>query len=59
VVLFRQMAREIALDHGILLTFLPKPIPGKGGSGLHVNLSFTDKAGATRWPRATGATPTT
>jgi glutamine synthetase len=45
VVLFRQMAREIALDHGIILTFLPKPIPGKGGSGLHVNLSFTDKGG--------------
>jgi glutamine synthetase len=42
VVLFRQMAREVALDHGILLSFLPKPIAGKGGSGLHVNLSFTD-----------------
>lgn len=46
VVLFRQMAREIALDHGIILTFLPKPIAGKGGSGLHVNLSFTDHNGA-------------
>jgi glutamine synthetase len=45
VVLFRQMAREIAWDHGVLLTFLPKPIAGKGGSGLHVNLSFADKAG--------------
>jgi glutamine synthetase len=45
VVLFRQMAREIALDHGIILTFLPKPMAGKGGSGLHVNLSFADGAG--------------
>jgi glutamine synthetase len=45
MVLFRQMAREVALDHGILLTFLPKPIPEKGGSGLHVNLSFTDTSG--------------
>lgn len=42
VVLFRQMAREIAWDHGILLSFLPKPILTKGGSGMHINLSFTD-----------------
>ncbi len=45
VVLFRQMAREVAFDHGIILTFLPKPIPGKGGNGMHVNLSFTDAKG--------------
>jgi glutamine synthetase len=45
VVLFRQMAREIAWDHGVLLTFLPKPHLNKGGSGLHVNLSFTDAQG--------------
>ena len=46
VVLFRQMAREVAFDHGIILSFLPKPIPGKGGSGMHINLSFTDHNGA-------------
>ena len=43
VVLFRQMAREIAWDHGIILSFLPKPILTKGGSGMHINLSFTDR----------------
>jgi glutamine synthetase len=43
--LFRLLARETAFDHGILLTFMPKPIPSKGGSGLHVNFSFLDKAG--------------
>jgi glutamine synthetase len=41
--LFRLMAREIALAHGIVLTCLPKPFPGKGGSGTHVNFSFLDK----------------
>lgn len=43
--LFRQMAREVALDHGIVLTFMPKPIAEAGGSGLHINLSFRDAAG--------------
>ena len=45
VVLFRQMAREVALDHGIILTFLPKPFAKKGGSGMHINLSFSDANG--------------
>jgi glutamine synthetase len=45
VFLFRLMAREIALDHGIILTFMPKPIPTLGGSGFHVNFSFNDKQG--------------
>ena len=43
--LFRLLARETALDHGIHLTFMPKPIPNKGGSGLHVNFSFLDRNG--------------
>lgn len=45
IVLFRQMAREIALEHGILLTFMPKPIAEAGGSGMHINFSFTDANG--------------
>jgi glutamine synthetase len=40
--LFRVMAREIAMDFGIVLTCLPKPFPNKGGSGTHVNFSFLD-----------------
>lgn len=45
MVLFRQMAREVALSRGVLLTFLPKPVLSKGGSGLHFNLSFADAQG--------------
>ena len=43
--LFRTMAREVAAERGLLLTFLPKPIADRGGNGLHVNLSFVDRAG--------------
>lgn len=45
IVLFRQMAREIAFLHGVYLTFLPKPFEDKGGSGLHINFSFNDADG--------------
>ncbi len=45
IVLFRLMAREIALEYGIVLTFMPKPVAQAGGSGMHVNLSFADEAG--------------
>ena len=43
--LMRTMAREIGLKKGLLLTFMPKPVPDRGGSGLHVNFSFVDKDG--------------
>ncbi|MCW1954522.1 glutamine synthetase family protein [uncultured Lentibacter sp.] len=45
IVLFRLMAREIAFEHGVLLSFLPKPLAEAGGSGMHINLSFTDQSG--------------
>ncbi|MCK0170755.1 glutamine synthetase family protein [Aliiroseovarius sp. S1123] len=45
IVLFRQMAREVALEHGLVLTFMPKPIAEAGGSGMHINYSFRDRSG--------------
>lgn len=45
IFLFRVMAREIALEHGVLLTFMPKPIPELSGSGVHVNFSLSDETG--------------
>jgi glutamine synthetase len=43
--LFKVMAREVAASRGMLLTFMGKPINDRGGSGLHVNLSFNDESG--------------
>ena len=41
--LFKLMARETAMNEGILLTFMPKPIENLSGSGVHVNFSFWDE----------------
>jgi len=43
--LFRQMARELLIRRGYLLSFLPKPFADKSGSGLHFNISFNDRDG--------------
>ncbi|QBF30602.1 glutamine synthetase family protein [Thalassococcus sp. S3] len=45
IVLFRLMAREIALEYGIVLSFMPKPVAEGGGSGMHINFSFLDETG--------------
>ncbi|MEM6897993.1 MAG: glutamine synthetase family protein [Pseudomonadota bacterium] len=43
--LFRTLARDMAAQKGLMLTFLAKPIPDRGGSGLHVNFSLADAQG--------------
>ena len=35
---FRVIARRVALSHGLHATFMPKPIFGKEGSGMHLHL---------------------
>lgn len=42
---FKVLAREIAHRHGLLLTFLGKPLGDRGGSGLHLNTSLKDADG--------------
>ena len=43
--LFRVMAREVAQRHGLVLTFMGRPLGDRAGSGMHVNLSLWDDDG--------------
>lgn len=43
--LFKVLAREIAFQHGILMTFMGKPLSDRGGSGLHFNISLRNESG--------------
>ena len=36
---FKGAVRTIAAEYGLHASFLPKPLPGESGNGLHVNLS--------------------
>ena len=45
IFLFRLMAREVAAKRGYLLSFMPKPLSDRGGSGVHLNLSLADARG--------------
>jgi glutamine synthetase len=43
--LFRILAREIARERGIDLTFMARPFNDAVGNGMHVNISFNDERG--------------
>lgn len=40
VMLFRYLAKKVARMHNLYLTFMPKPINGQNGSGLHIHQSL-------------------
>lgn len=42
---FKQVCRAIAKKHGYLASFMPKPITGQAGTGMHTNISVSDEKG--------------
>lgn len=47
IVTFKMVVKTIAKRHGMHATFMPKPIYGVNGSGMHINMSlFKDGANA-------------
>ncbi|MGH9361315.1 MAG: type I glutamate--ammonia ligase [Thermoanaerobaculia bacterium] len=45
VTTFRFVVKKVALDHNLHATFMPKPIFGVNGSGMHCHQSLFDKKG--------------
>lgn len=40
---FKYVCKEIAHQHGLLLTFMGRPRNGSGGSGFHLHISLSDE----------------
>lgn len=44
---FKLVVRTVARKYGLHATFMPKPLAGINGSGMHLNMSLFDKTGNT------------
>ena len=45
LITFKSVVKTLAYGSGLYASFLPKPLPGKNGSGLHINLSLFNMKG--------------
>ncbi len=54
VATFKFVVKKVALDHGLHATFMPKPLLGVNGSGMHTHQSLLDKNGKNAFYAKTG-----
>ncbi len=43
-VVYKRLAKGVAMQHGLMATFMAKPFAEQAGSGLHLHVSVADKA---------------
>ena len=48
-VFFKFMVKQLAEQHGLRATFMPKPFMHLTGNGCHAHVSLWDRAGAVNW----------
>lgn len=51
VQLYKLLCRQVAANLGMTASFLPKPVTGVNGSGMHTNMSFSRKGKNLFWEK--------
>ncbi len=57
-VLFKSIVKQVAVQHGARATFMPKPISGQSGSGMHIHTSL-DRDGVNQFGQDADGMPNT
>lgn len=45
ILMMKRIIKEVAVQHGLVASFMPKPFEDEAGNGLHVHCSILDDAG--------------